>query len=35
MFKVYKLWRDLGFILDWVIMEGFIKDKTFKLRFKC
>lgn len=35
MLKAYKLWRDLGSTLDWVIMEGLVKDKTFKLRPKC
>lgn len=35
MLKAYKLWKDLGSTLDWVIMEGLIKDKTFKLRPKC
>lgn len=35
MFKVYKVQRDLGSTLDWVIIKGLIKDEIFKLRPRC
>lgn len=35
MLKAYKVQGDLGCTLDWVIMEGLIKDETFILRPNC
>lgn len=30
MFEAYEMQKDLGSTLDWVLLEGLIKDKTFK-----